>query len=294
MRIIMEMTWRELLRKKVMLMTLLMTAAFLLAFWFVASTLGASGAPQRTGIANGDNLIESFSRGVVILSIGYFFGAFVLAFLAIFSSFSAIAGEAEQGVMQALLPRPLPRWKWYLGRWLGYVTLGILYALLLFAAILLIADAHAAIPRDGASLVQAFLLFASVVPLLISLSMLGSGLFSAIGNGVFMTMLYGAGWIGGMIDNLSSSLGLKEEALHTLHNLTGIMSLLMPADGLQRKMTAKLFNLSEISSMINMNLSSFPLLDVSSSPTNSFVFYAMLYTIIVFMIGMLRFQRKDL
>ncbi|WP_019911206.1 ABC transporter permease subunit [Paenibacillus sp. HW567] len=294
MRIIMGMTWRELLRKKVMLMTLLMTAAFLLAFWFVASTLGQSGSPQRSGIANGDSLIESFTRGVFILSVGYFFGAFVIAFLAIFSSFSAIAGEAEQGVMQALLPRPLPRWKWYLGRWLGYVTLGILYALLLFAAILLIADAHAAIPRDGAALVQAFLLFASVVPLLISLSMLGSGLFSAIGNGVFMTMLYGAGWIGGMIDKLSGSLGLKEEAQHTLHNLTGIMSLLMPADGLQRKMTAELFNLSEISSMINMNISSFTLLDMSSSPSNSFVVYATLYTVVVFAIGMLRFQRKDL
>lgn len=294
MRIIMGMTWRELLRKKVMLMTLLLTAAFLLAFWFVASTLGESSVVPRTGIANGDNLIESFTMGVFILTIGYFFGAFVIAFLAIFSSFSAIAGEAEQGVMQALLPRPLPRWKWYLGRWLGYVTLGVMYALLLFTAILLIADAHAAIPRDSASLVQAFLLFASVVPLLISLSMLGSGLFSAIGNGVFMTMLYGAGWIGGMIDKLSGSLGLKEDAMHTLNNLTGIMSLLMPVDGLQRKMTAELFNFSEISSMLNMNFSSIPFMDLSSVPSNSFVLYAMLYTIAVFAIGMLRFQRKDL
>ncbi|MBW4080828.1 ABC transporter permease [Paenibacillus sp. S150] len=294
MRIIMGMTWKELLRKKVMLMTLLLTAVFLLAFWFVASTVGSSGSGRTSEIPNGSILIEHFTAGVFILTMGFFFGAFVIAFLAIFSSFSAIAGEAEQGVMQALLPRPLPRWKWYLGRWLGYVTLGILYALLLFIAILLVAAANAAIPRDFTALVQAFLLFASVVPLLISLSMLGSGLFSAVGNGVFMTMLYGAGWLGGMIDKLSGSLGLKQEALGTLHNLTGAMALLMPADGLQRKMAAELFSLDEISGLVNLNFSTFSLVDFNSVPSDSFVIYAVLYTLAVFTIGLLRFQRKDL
>ncbi|KWX86171.1 hypothetical protein AMQ83_20510 [Paenibacillus riograndensis] len=294
MRIILGMTWKELLRKKVMLMTLIMTAVFLLAFWFVADTLGSSGSGLVSSIAYGGNLINGFSTGVSIVSMGFVFGAFVIAFLAIFRSFSSIAGEVEQGVMPALLPRPLPVWKWYLVRWLGYVTLGILYALLLFTAILLIADAHASIPRDGAALVKAFLLFASVVPMLISLSMLGSGLFSAVGNGVFMTMLYGAGWLGGMIDNLSGSLGLKEEALNTLHNLTGIMSLLMPADGLQRKMTAELFNLEEISGMVNLNSSSFSLVNINSVPSNSFIIYGVLYMVVVFAIGLLWFQRKDL
>ncbi|MGN7763884.1 ABC transporter permease [Paenibacillus sp. 22594] len=294
MRTILGMTWKELLRKKVMLMTLVMTAVFLIAFWFVAAIVGSSESGSVTSIENGRNLIESFTTGTFILTMGFFFGAFVIAFLAIFSSFSSIAGEAEQGIMQALLPRPLPRWKWYLGRWLGYVTLGIFYAFLLFAAILMIADAHASIPRDGAALIKAFLLFASLVPLLISLSMLGSGLFSALGNGVFMTMLYGAGWLGGMIDKLSSSLGLKEEAIHTLHNLTGIMSLLMPADGLQQKMTAELFSLKDLGGMVNMNTSSFPLLDFNSVPSDSFVVYAVLYTVVVFAIGLLRFQHKDL
>lgn len=293
MRIILGMTWKELLRKKVMLMTLIMTAVFLLAFWFVANTVGSSGTERGSGIANGGDLINRFSNGAFIVTMGFFFGAFVIAFLAIFSSFSSIAGEAEQGIMQALLPRPLPRWKWYLGRWLGYVTLGLLYALLLFTAILLIADAHAPIPRDGAALVKAFLLFGSLVPLLISLSMLGSGLFSAVGNGVFMTMLYGAGWLGGMIDKLSGSLGLKEEALNTLHNLTGIMSLLMPADALQRKMTAELFSLDELSGIVSMNFSSFPLMDINSVPSNSFIIYGALYAVVVFTMGLLRFQRKD-
>ncbi|MNI50319.1 hypothetical protein D3C73_1049730 [compost metagenome] len=107
-------------------------------------------------------------------------------------------------------------------------------------------------------------------------------------------MLYGAGWLGGMIDKLSGPLGLKEEALNTLNNLTGIMSLLMPADGLQRKMTAELFSLEEMGGMVDMNFSSFSFIDIKSVPSNSFLIYAALYMVAVFAIGLLRFQRKDL
>jgi ABC-type transport system involved in multi-copper enzyme maturation permease subunit len=295
MRIILGMTWKEMLRKRVMMLTLVMTVIFLFAFWFVAGTIGGDRRfGDGSGSMNGSILIERFTNGAFILTLGFFFGSFVIAFLAIFSSFSAIAGEAEQGVMQAMLPRPIPRWKWYLGRWLGYVTLGLLYALILFAAILCITNAHAAIPRDMAALVKAFLIFASSVPLLITLSMLGSGFFSALGNGVFMTMLYGAGWLGGMIDKVSSSLSLEGDALHMLNNMTGFMSMLMPVDGLQRKMTAVLFSLDDLGGMVSFSGGAFSLLSMNSVPSNSFVVYAAVYTAALFIIGLLRFQRKDL
>ncbi|MBT2290911.1 ABC transporter permease subunit [Paenibacillus albidus] len=295
MSIIMSMTWKEMLRKRVMLLTLIMTFVFLGAFWFVAGTIGGRGMHQGNALARGEQLLVDFANGSIILSLGFFFGSFVLAFLAIFSSFSAISGEAEQGIMQALLPRPLPRWKWYLGRWLGYVTLGVLYALLLFIAILLITESHASIPGDPQAWFTSFLLFASTVPLLITISMLGSGFFTALGNGVFMTMLYGAGWLGSMIDKLSSSLNLETEALNSLQMLTGLISLLIPADGLQRRMLAELFSLDDMGNLINtMGTSMFRLNDFSNLPSNSFVIYAAVYMIVLFLVGMLRFQRKDL
>lgn len=293
MSTILEMTWKEMLRKKVMLLTLLLTFVFLIAFWFVADTVGKND-PGAGSVHNGSELFTRFTNGAFILSLGYFFGAFVIAFLAIFSSFSVIAGEAEQGVMQALLPRPLPRWKWYLGRWLGFVTLGAVYAFILFLAILLITNVHASVPRDPAALVKSFLLFASVVPLLISVSMLGSGIFSALGNGVFMTMLYGAGFLGGMLDKLSGSLRLENDALNVLHNLTGIMSMLMPADALQRRMTAELFSLNEIGGLVSLSNGGFSIINISAYPSVSFIVYAVCYTVIAFAIGILHFQRKDL
>ncbi|ASA21331.1 ABC transporter permease [Paenibacillus donghaensis] len=293
MRTVWGMTWKELLRKRVMMLTLLMTLVFLVVFWFVTSTIGASGGPS-SNLSGGEALIYRFTNGAFMLTLGYFFGAFVIAFLAIFSSFSAIAGEAEQGVMQAMLPRPIPRWKWYAGRWLGYVTLGMGYALFLFAAILIVTQFHAAIPRDPVVLLQSFLLFSSVVPLLITVSMLGSTLFSGLGNGVFMTMLYGASWLGGMVDKVSSSLPLEEEGLRTLNNMTGFMSLLMPVDGLQRRMLSELLSIKELGGVANLNFSMNMFFDFKTVPSNSFIIYTVCYTIVAFLIGVLRFQRKDL
>lgn len=293
MRTILAMTWKEMLRKKVMLLTLLLTLVFLIAFWFVADTVGMND-PNTGTLGNGSGLFMQYMNGAFILSLGFFFGAFVIAFLAIFSSFSVIAGEAEQGVMQALLPRPLPRWKWYLGRWLGFVTLGTIYALILFTAILLITNVHANVPRDAVVLAKSFILFASVVPLLISVSMLGSGLFSALGNGVFMTMLYGAGFLGGMVDKLSGSLRLEEDGLKVLNNLTGMISMIMPADTLQRRMTVELFSLKDMNGMISMDSGALSLMNLNSFPSNTFVAYAVIYTVVIFGLGLLRFQRMDL
>ncbi|MDQ0495873.1 ABC transporter permease subunit [Paenibacillus brasilensis] len=292
MRIIWTMTWKELLRKRVLLLTLLLTVVFLLGFWFIAGAIGGDSASRViTGGTDNENMIQEFTLGMFILMLGFFFASFVLAFLAIFSSFSAIAGEAEQGVMQAMLPRPIPRWKWYMGRWLGYVSLGVIYALILYSLILWITDVHASIPRDPVVLVQAFLLFASVVPLLVTVSMFGSGYLSSVANGVVMTMLYGAGWLGGMVGKIIGSVGLEPGPMQTLNNITGVLSLIMPADGLQRKMQAVLFSFENINGLIPVRSGPF---GIGEIPSTAFLMYAAFYTAVLFGLGLRRFVRKDL
>jgi len=288
------MTWKEMLRKKVMLLTLLMTVIFLIAFWFVASTLGNRFMDNtRIDLASAEYLIERYVTGGIILTLGFFFGSFVVAFLSIFSSFSVVAGEAEQGVLQALLPRPIPRWQWYAGRWIGFVSLGIGYALLLFCSILAVTRAHATIPADLGSLTLSFLLFASVVPILISISMLGSCYFSALGNGVLMTMLFGVGWLGGMIEKLAGSLPLEPAVIKPLMNIAGLMSLLMPADAIQRRMLAEMFDLTELQGIVDLNRSLGPFA-FNQVPSNAFLLYTVIYTSIALLAGFWLFKRKDL
>lgn len=290
---IIGMTWKELLRKRVMLLTLLMTAVFLLAFWFVSKTLGERlNSPHLADKTSASYLIESFQIGSITLTLGFFFGSFVIAFLSIFSSFSVISGEAEQGVLQALLPRPLPRWHWYLGRWIGYVSLGIGYSALLFLSILLITNSHSTVPFEPVSLIKSFLIFVWIVPMLVSVSMLGSSMFSALGNGVFMTMLYGAGWLGGMIEKVGTFIRLEDAAVKPLMTIAGLMSLIMPAESLQHRMLSEMFSLAEMQELVRFDRDLGPF-SLGQIPSNAFLLYAACYTLAALGLGLLLFRRKD-
>ncbi|GGO06102.1 ABC transporter permease [Saccharibacillus kuerlensis] len=277
MNTIITATWKEMLRRKMLLITLVLTALFLAVFWFIADTVALDEGGSM-------DLLGQFVRRSAILSLGFFFGGFVVAFLAIFSSFSVISGEAEQGVLQSVLTRPIPRWKWYIGRWIGYVSLIGAYALLLFVAIVWITSVHAGMSRNYHDIGISLLLFLGTVPALISASMLGSTLFSGIGNGVFMTMLYGAGWLGGMVEKVRGVLPVEPDVQQTLSRIGALLSLLMPADGLNRRMQ---YILTQGAGQ------TIPFLTGGSPPSNLFVGYAVIFTIFAFALGLWLFRRKD-
>jgi ABC-type transport system involved in multi-copper enzyme maturation permease subunit len=292
MRTILVMTWKEMLRKRVMTLSLVMTVIFLIALWFVARAIG-SNMNASMDPSSLTNLVQRFAEGATIIALGFFFGAFVIAFLAIFSSVGVIAGEAEQGVMQALLPRPIARWRWFLGRWLGYVSLSVIYAALLFGSILLIAKIHAMVPGDLFSLLKSFVLFVSVVPLLVSVSMLGSCFFSALGNGVLMVMLFGAGWLGGMIEKVTAMGLFQGDRFKPLDTISGLLSLVMPTDALQQRMLAEMFSLDTLQGLTNLNQTLGPFA-LNQVPSNAFLFYALCYMLAALALGIFFFRRKDL
>ncbi|OWA37763.1 ABC transporter permease [Saccharibacillus sp. O16] len=277
MNTVIAATWQEMLRRKMLLITLILTVVFLGVFWFIADTIGADGQ-------NSSDVLTRFTRRGAILTLGFFFGGFVVAFLAIFSSFPVISGEAERGVLQAVLTRPIPRWKWYIGRWIGYVSLIGVYSLLLFAAVVWITSVHAGMTRNYEEIVVSMLLFMGIVPVLVSASMLGSCLFSGIGNGVFMMMLYGAAWLGGMIEKVRGFLPVEPQTEHTLSAIGSLLSLLMPADGLNRRMQYVLTQGAG---------ESIPFLTGGSPPSNMFVIYAFFFTLFAFILGLWLFRRKD-
>jgi len=296
MTTIITMTWKEMLRKRVVLLTLAMTIIFLIAYWFVARTIGTEFEFENRGLDSGsmDAMIGRYMQGAIILIVGFFFSAFVIAFLAIFSSVSVIAGEAEQGVMLAMMPRPLPRAHFYIGRWIGFASMGIAYTFLLYMAVLGVTEYHASVPGDWLSLAKAFLLFASVVPLLVAIAMLGSCYMPAMGNGVFMTMLFGAGWLGGMLSKMSG-MGLFGQSEEKLRMIGGLLDMAMPADALQRRMLAEMFSLEDMRPFIDLaqpeSLGPFA---IASVPSDAFLLYATGYLLLALLLGVRAFRKKDL
>ncbi|GGG81563.1 ABC transporter permease [Paenibacillus radicis (ex Gao et al. 2016)] len=292
MNAVWRLTLKEMLRKRVTLMTIVMTALFLIAFWFVSDAIIGDRKPNVNEFASFGHLFERFRDGAIILSLGYFFGAFAVAFLAIFSSVAAVSGEAEHGVLQSVLARPIKRWKWYLGRWLGFNVFGIVYALIVFIAIQCVTWLQTGIQLEMAVLFKSFLLYASVVPLLISLTMLGSCWLSSLGNGVAMTMLFGMGWLGSMISRVSDTGQISEEGVKSLSTITGLITLIMPADSLQQRMLAEMFSIHEFANSLHGN-SFMMLFAVNNPPSNTFLIYSAAYTVVVLLAGLLVITRKD-
>ena len=293
MTAVLRYTWKEMLRKRVTLMCTIMTALFWVAYWFIVRAL-MHDAASYTDPDTIEGMIARFSHGGIGLGFGFLFATFAVAFLAIFSAVSSISGEAESGVIQSVLARPLRRSHYYAGRWLGFVSFGVCYAMILFASILAITYAHGGIVPEPAAIARGALLFAAVVPLLVSVTMLGSCFLSPLGNGIGATLLFSIGWLGGMIERVVSTENdlMQNEALRTLQTITGIISMAMPADGLQQRMMAELFSVREIAGLVDVTESLGPF-SLAKIPSNAFLGYAVVYTVALMLLGMLALRRKD-
>lgn len=282
------LTWKELIRKRVTLMTIIMTAIFWIAYWFIANAI----AGDLVQIYTSMNVFEKYARSAMILTLGFFFGAFAVSFLAIFSSVAAVTGEAEQGVLQSVLARPILRWKWYLGRWFGFVSYVACYALLLFSSIILICWMETDVLFSFGVYLKALALFLSVIPLLVSLTMLGSCYLNPLGNGIWMTLLFGMGWLGSTIGRFMGGSRFRLEDMQTLETITGLIRLAMPADALQQRMLSELFSITELSGMYNIN-SELSYFSINGAASNSFLIYCLLYTTVMLVIGVFIMRRKD-
>lgn len=291
MNAVWSLTWKELIRKRVTLMTIIMTVLFWVAFWFVADAIAGSSQSVQS-VDSSLDLINKFMSSAMVLTLGFFFGAFAVAFLAIFSSVAAVTGEAEQGVLQSVLARPIPRWKWFMGRWLGFVTYGALYALVLFVSIIAICRIETGVLFDVPVLLKSYVLFASVVPLLVSLTMVSSCFLSPLGNGIGMTLLFGMGWLGSTIGRFMGMGRIQLEGMKTLETITGLIKMAMPADALQQRMLSELFSISELEGLINLNRD-LSIFSIGSTPSNSFLVYCAIYTAAMLAAGLFIMKRKD-
>src|SRR5918993_639378 len=119
---------RESLRRRVFLVIGLLTLAFLVLYGL--ATWQAFDAEAEFGETTSTAGVDS--RVVV--------GA-TLASLAVFLTLGAVRGDAERGLLQPLLVRPLRRRTLLLGRWLGAVAVCVPYVIAVTLASFLITDA---------------------------------------------------------------------------------------------------------------------------------------------------------
>ncbi|MGH2378228.1 MAG: ABC transporter permease subunit [Candidatus Limnocylindria bacterium] len=151
----------------------------------------------------------------------------VLALSAVFVASPAISGEVESGVALAMLSRPIARWEYVLGKWVGLAVLVASYACL--AAAVELAAVNAVVdylpPRPLEFL--GFLIAEGLV--LLTFGLLLSTHFSGMVGGVVALVLFGMAWLGGIVGGLGST--FDNEVLERVGTVT---KLILPTDGLWR------------------------------------------------------------
>ncbi|MDQ3164116.1 MAG: ABC transporter permease subunit [Actinomycetota bacterium] len=191
---------RESLRRRVFVVVALLTTAFLFLY-----RLGAGKAFEETEDAFPPVGVEPDEFiGATLLGMAMFATLFLGTVLAVFLTLGAVRGDAERGLLQPLVVRPLGRTTFLLGRFAGAAAVCAVYVVLVFtAAVVLTGNAGGWWPDR---LVAPAVELAAAVVLLVALSLLGSVFLSATTNGIAVFMLFGAGLVGGLLGQIGEAI----------------------------------------------------------------------------------------
>ena len=218
---VMRYALQESTRRRVFLVVLVLTACFLALY-----ALGTNYAFDQTEqLADGSALDERVLTGSTLLGLAMFTTLFLGAVLAVFLTLSAVRGDAERGLLQPLVVRPLGRTALLAGRFAAAGAVCALYVAVVYAAAVLITGGAGGWWPDrpltaGVGLVVGVLTIAA-------LSLLGSVFLSANANGIAVFMVFGAGLAAGLLGQIGDAL-----AVETLEDVARAVSWALPFEAL--------------------------------------------------------------
>ncbi|HET6551864.1 MAG TPA: ABC transporter permease [Solirubrobacter sp.] len=191
---------RESLRRRVFVVVALLTVAFLglygLGTWQISKELDEIGPVE--GVEG------EVVAGATLLGLSMFATLFLGAILAVFLTLGAVRGDAERGLLQPLLVRPLPRATFLLGRFAAAASVCALYVILVFLAAVVIT--HAFVPWWPDRLVVPALALGAAVAVIAAIALAGSVVLSSTANGIAVFMLFGAGLVAGLLGQIAEAL----------------------------------------------------------------------------------------
>jgi ABC-type transport system involved in multi-copper enzyme maturation permease subunit len=274
-------TFKELTRKRVFLVTIILTFVFMVLFAVGVRELAS--ASGQDGASPAERLLNSLT----LVVIGLFFAQFLTAFFVLFSAMGIITGEQENGLLLAVAARPFPRWKLYLAKWLGHAVWITVYSTTLFASVVWTIHTQAGLPLLPGDLLRGFGLFVWMPLLLLSLTMLGSVYLPMLGNGICSALLYGFALFSGLVEGVT----VYEGSHPSLDKFLLLSGLLLPTDSVYRRSLYELLGGADWASLSIGDMGPF---SVASVASNTFLLYTVGYAAVLLLLGCRAFSRKDL
>jgi ABC-type transport system involved in multi-copper enzyme maturation permease subunit len=282
--IIARLTVREAFRRKVILGVVLLSLGFIALYaigfhLFRDNYLSLEARRSaRTGAGPPPNNAVSASAMVLL---GLYTVNFLTGIMTIFAAVGTVAGEIEAGTLDAIVPKPISRWQIITGKYLGFAVMLSAYIILMVCGVAL--TAHTVGHYRPPHLVHGTLLVILVSMILLSLTMLGSTLFSTMTNGIIVFMLYGVAVTGGLVEQLGTALNSD-----TMVRIGVGSSILLPSDSMWR-LASYVVQPSLAISFIGPNP-----LGTTVPPSDRAVHYSIVYCVMLVIGSVLVFQRRDL
>ncbi len=280
--LIARLTFDEALRKKMIWAVLLLSAVFLALYAFGFQILREDIVEfdrARGGVPN-DALPYDVQASAMVL-LGLYTVNFLAGIMTIFAAVGAIAGEIESGTLHAVIPKPLARWEIIAGKYLGFFAMIAVYLSLMVAGVILVSRFIG--EYTPPNILKGLALLILVSGILLSLTMLGSTIFSTMANGVIVFMLYGMAVTGGLVEQIGNA--LDNDTMVTIGIMT---SVIVPSDSIW-KLASYVVQPSVAVNLIGPNP-----FGTSAPPSDFAVRYAIVYCATLVATSMLVFRRRDI
>jgi Cu-processing system permease protein len=214
---------REGVRRRVFLVVLVLTVGFLALY-----AVGAYFAFRDVNdfVPPDENVLDPTAfTGATLFGLAMFAILFLGSVVAIFLTLGVVRGDAEAGLLQPIVVRPVGRRTILLARLVGAAAVSAGYVVVVYALALAITAAAGNWTPDH--VVGPALALALGVTTIAAISLLTSVFMSATAQGIAVFMIFGTGLIAGLLNQIGRALDS-----HPLQDIARIATWLLPFDGL--------------------------------------------------------------
>lgn len=276
-----RMTFRETVRRRIVLTGGALGLLFLLAFAIGFNFLYTNSNLSRMDTIEDAELNLALNELLNIITLaGMYAVTFLSAAMGALLGADTLSGEIVSGTIQTVVSKPIRRSDVVMGKWLGFSILLAGYVILMSGGIGLSVSLLAGqIPRN---IVPGIALIYLEALLVMTISIACSSFLSGLATGGIVFGLYGLSFIGGWVEQIGSFLQNKAAVQVGI-----VASLLIPSESLWRRAAY------EMQSPISAALGISPFGTVSV-PSPMMIGYAIIYLILALMVAISTFNHRDL
>ena len=272
----------ESLRRKVFAVVIALTLVFLVLFGLGVKIAFDELAEQR--LFGSDLVDERTLVGSTVFGLAMFATLFLGAVLAVFMTVGVVRGDAETGLLQPLVVRPLGRGTMLVARWAGAAIAAAVYVLIVYAVCLLLTSAFGDWTPDHAVLPG--LTLAAAVVIIAAVSTLASVFLASTAQGIAVFMVFGAGLVAGLLGQIGDAI-----ASRTLERISEVVVFAVPFEALYQEGLFLLTSEQQGLTGTVVQLGPFGGAEESGA---GLVVWALIYTAAVVAAAVAGFRRRDL